>query len=66
MIVVADTSVLAAAIFWQGSTARRCLVGLARRRFKLAVTDELAAEYTLTCAALRARRPQQNPSGPLA
>jgi uncharacterized protein len=66
VIVVADTSVLAAAIFWQGSTARRCLVGLARRRFKLAVTDELATEYTLTCATLRTRRPQQNPAGPLA
>lgn len=66
MIVVFDTSVVASAVFWHGSTSRRCLAALARRRFQLAVTDEIAAEYALTCAALRRRRPRQDPSGPLA
>lgn len=66
MIAVFDTSVVASAVFWHASTARRCLVALARRRFRLAVTDEIVNEYVLTCTALRVRRPQQDPSGPLA
>lgn len=66
MIVVFDTSTLVSAVFWHTSTARRCLMGLANRQFKLAVTDEIITEYTLTCAALRAQRPEQDPAGPLA
>jgi putative PIN family toxin of toxin-antitoxin system len=66
MTVVLDTSVIASAIFWHSSTARRCLTGLARRKFKLAATHYIATEYALTCATLRRRRPQQDPSGPLA
>ncbi len=66
MIVVFDTSVIASAVFWHTSTARRCLAGLARRQFRLAVADEIVNEYALTCARLRARRPSQDPSGPLA
>jgi putative PIN family toxin of toxin-antitoxin system len=63
---VFDTSVVVSAIFWHTSTARRCLAGLARRKFKLVVTDEIEREYTTTCAVLRARKPQQDPAGPLA
>jgi putative PIN family toxin of toxin-antitoxin system len=66
MIAVFDTSVVASAIFWHTSTARRCLTGLARRKFTLVVTDEIEREYAATCAVLKARRPQQDPSGPLA
>jgi putative PIN family toxin of toxin-antitoxin system len=66
MTAVIDTSVIVSAIFWHTSTARRCLVGLARRDFKLAVTNTIAGEYALTCARLRLRMPNQDPSGPLA
>lgn len=41
MIVVFDTSTVVSAIFWPASTARRCLAGAARRRFRLAVTGEI-------------------------
>jgi putative PIN family toxin of toxin-antitoxin system len=66
MIAVFDTNIIASAIFWHTSTARRCLAGLARRQFRLAVSNEIASEYALTCAALRVERPRQNHSGPLA
>jgi len=66
MIAVFDTNVTVSAIFWHNSAARRCLAGLARRKFKLAATAEIASDYALTCAALRLRRPRQDPSGPLA
>ena len=66
MIAVFDTSVIASAIFWHTSTARRCLTGLAQRKFNLVVTDEIEHEYVATCAVLKARKPQQDPSGPLA
>jgi putative PIN family toxin of toxin-antitoxin system len=66
MIVVFDTSVVASAIFWHTSTARRCLTSLAERKFTLVVTDEIEREYAATCAVLKARKPQQEPSGPLA
>ena len=66
MIVVLDTNVLASAIFWPTSTARRCLTGVARRWFRLGVTVDILDEYTATCAALHLTRPKQDPSGPLA
>jgi putative PIN family toxin of toxin-antitoxin system len=66
MTVVFDTNIIAGAIFWHTSTARRCLTGLARRQFRLAVTTEIIGEYVLTCATLRLKRLQQDPSGPLA
>jgi len=66
MIAVFDTNVVASAIFWHTSTARRCLTGLARRKFARVVTDEIEREYMVTCATLKARKPQQDPSGPLA
>jgi len=39
---------------------------LARRHFKLAVTNTIAGEYAVTCGRLRLRMPNQDPSGPLA
>jgi predicted nucleic acid-binding protein len=62
MTVVFDTSVVASAIFWHTSTARRCLIGLARRRFNLVVTAEIEREYATTTAFLKARKPQQDPA----
>src|SRR5208282_6479705 len=49
MIAVFDTSVIASAIFWHTSTARRCLTGLARRKFTLVVTDGTQAGAVLGC-----------------
>ena|SRR5271157_3979356 len=66
MIVVFDTNVIASAIFWPPCTARRCLAGLARRQFQLALTTEIVNEYVVTCTTLRTQRPVQDPAGPLA
>jgi putative PIN family toxin of toxin-antitoxin system len=67
MIVVFDTSVVVEAVFWPRSTARRALTGLALRRFKTAVSQEILDEYAVVTAGLRARRfPQAQPSGALA
>jgi putative PIN family toxin of toxin-antitoxin system len=67
MIVVFDTSVVVEALFWPRSTARRALTGLALRRFKTAVSQEILDEYAAVTAELRARRfPQAQPSGALA
>jgi predicted nucleic acid-binding protein len=41
MIVVLDTNVVVEAIFWPRSTARRVMAGLALRRFKTAVSEEI-------------------------
>ena len=67
MIVVFDTSVVVEAVFWPRSTGRRALTGLALRRFKTAVSQEILDEYAAVTAELRARRfPQAQPSGALA
>jgi len=67
MIVVFDTNVVVEAIFWQRSTARRVLAGLARRRFKTAVNPIILAEYATIAVQLRERLfPQAQPSGALA
>jgi putative PIN family toxin of toxin-antitoxin system len=66
MTVVFDTNTIASAVFWPASTARRALAGAARRRFRFAVTADILEEYAATCAALHARRPKQDPAGPLA
>ena len=67
MIVVFDTNVVVEAIFWPRSTARRALTGLALRRFKIAVNQEILDEYAVVTAQLRARLfPQAQPSGALA
>jgi putative PIN family toxin of toxin-antitoxin system len=67
MMVVFDTNVVVEAIFWPRSTARRALTGLALRRFKSAVNQEVLDEYAAVTAELGARRfPQAQPSGALA
>ena len=67
MIVVFDTNVVVEALFWPRSTARRALTGLALRRFKTAVSQEILDEYATVTGELRARLfPQAQPSGALA
>ena len=60
MNVVLDTNVVVSAIFWPGES-RDCLVAWARRRFHLAVTGPIFAEYCEVARRLRARLPQVNP-----
>ena len=43
--VVLDTNTVISAIFWPQSTARRCLAGLARRWYAVAVSADVFAEY---------------------
>ena len=67
MIVVFDTNVVVEGIFWPRSTARRALTGLALRRFKTAVSQEMLDEYAAITGEIRARLfPQAQPSGALA
>lgn len=67
MIVVFDTNVVVEGIFWPRSTARRALTGLALRRFKTAVNQQILDEYAAVTAELRTRLfPQAQPSGALA
>ncbi len=67
MIVVFDTNVVVEAIFWPQSNARRALTGLALRRFKTAVNQEMLDEYaTVTSTICRRLFPQAHPSGALA
>ena len=67
MIVVFDTNVVVEAIFWPRSTARRALTGLALRRFKTAVSQEILDEYAAVIADIRTRLfAQAQPSGALA
>ena len=66
MTVVFDTSVVIQAMFWQRSTGRRCFVGVARRRFKLALSAAILLEYERTAAILRTERFREaNPAGML-
>ena len=60
MNVVLDTNVVVSAIFWPGES-RDCLVAWARRRFDLAVTAPVFAEYCEVAQRLRTKRPQVNP-----
>ncbi|MEI7936772.1 MAG: putative toxin-antitoxin system toxin component, PIN family [Verrucomicrobiota bacterium] len=67
MIVVFDTNVVVEAIFWPRSTARRALTGLALRRFKTAVSQEILDEYAAVTADIRTRLfARAQPSGALA
>ena len=43
--VVLDTNTVVSAIFWPRSTARRCLAGLARRQYGIAVSRDVFEEY---------------------
>jgi len=53
---VFDTSVVAAAIFWPRSTARRALTLVARRKIHACVTDAIENEYRDTCLELQRLR----------
>jgi putative PIN family toxin of toxin-antitoxin system len=67
VIIVFDTNVIVEAIFWPRSTARRTLIGLARRRFKTALNAGILEEYSAITAEVRARLfPAAQPSGALA
>src|SRR5712671_2071695 len=63
--VVFDTNVIISAIYWPRSTGRRCLAGLARRQFALAVTREVLEEYAAIAAEFQPRFPFCNSKGAL-
>jgi putative PIN family toxin of toxin-antitoxin system len=50
-IAVLDTSAVVSGIFWK-TDGHRCLAALARRRFVIAVSDEVIAEYHRIAAQL--------------
>lgn len=64
--VVLDTNTVVSAIFWPHSTARRCLAGLARRQYRIAVTHTVFDEYAAVMAELQPRFPACNGAGALA
>jgi len=63
--VVLDTNTVISAIFWPKSTARRCLAGLARRQYAIAVTREVFDEYEAVAAELQPRFPACSSAGAL-
>jgi putative PIN family toxin of toxin-antitoxin system len=66
MIVVFDTNVIVEGIFWQRSTARRALSGLAKRHFQTAINPAILQEYVEITAKVRAKLfPDTQPSGAL-
>lgn len=64
--VVLDTNTVISAIFWPESTARRCLAGLARRWYAVALSGEVFAEYEVIAAEFQPRFPACNRVGALA
>lgn len=63
MIVVVDTNVVVSAAFWPKSEDRRCFSLLARRRFRIAITQVVLEEYRALAARIGAREcPDKNPS----
>ncbi len=64
--VVLDTNTAISAVFWPQSTARRCLAGLARRWYAVAVSAELFAEYEAIAAEFQPRFSACNSAGALA
>ena len=64
--VVLDTNAVVSAIYWPQSTARRCLAGLARRWYSLAVSPEVFTEYEAVVAEFQPRFPACNSAGTLA
>ena len=64
--VVLDTNTLVSAIFWPRSISRRCLAGLARRQYALAVTEDVFDEYKAVAIDLQPRFPACNSAGALA
>ena len=64
--VVFDTNSIISAIFWPRSIARRCLGGLARRQYEIALSREVFDEYETVAAEFQARFPARNSAGTLA
>jgi uncharacterized protein len=64
--VVFDTNAVVSAVFWPNSTARRCLAGLARRRYGIAVSRDVFDEYEDVAAQFQPRFPACNSEGSLA
>ena len=60
MTVVVDTSVLLAAVFWQGM-ARKCWALCASRHYPIAVTADILQEYRKKAEAMARRYPLVNP-----
>ncbi len=60
MNVVLDTNVVVSGIFWRGE-AQRCLTLWAKRRFHLAISEEIFEEYCAIAARLARRVPEVNP-----
>ena len=54
MIVIFDTNVIAQAVFWPRSNARKSLSGLAKRRFQTAINEAILEEYAATLTKLQA------------
>jgi putative PIN family toxin of toxin-antitoxin system len=64
--VVLDTNTVVSAIFWPRSTARRCLAGLARRHYGIAVSRDVFDEYEAVATDLQPRFPTCNSAGAIA
>lgn len=64
--VVLDTNTVISAIYWPASTARRCLAGLARQQYVVALTREIFEEYEGIAAEFLQRFPACNRLGALA
>jgi len=60
MNVVADTNVVISAIFWPGES-RQCLTLWAKRRFHLALTVPIFAEYVEVARRVAAKIPEVRP-----
>jgi putative PIN family toxin of toxin-antitoxin system len=58
--IVLDTNTVISAIFWPKSTARRCLAGLARRQYRIALSRTLLDEYQAVTAEFQPRFPACN------
>jgi uncharacterized protein len=54
-MIVVDTNVVVSAAFWPGSEDRRCFVLLARRKWRLAVTEVILEEYRSVAARIGRR-----------
>jgi putative PIN family toxin of toxin-antitoxin system len=62
VIVVIDTNVVVSATFWSAGESRRCFFLLAKRMFKLAVTEAILGEYRDVAERIRQKQfPQKDP-----
>jgi putative PIN family toxin of toxin-antitoxin system len=64
--VVFDTSAIISAIYWPGSTSRRCLAGFARRQYAIAVSSVVFDEYESIAAEFQPRFHGRRSAGALA